>query len=208
MRKRFTESNASLMSFAQEIFVKCPKCSEAAVINAEYKYFNCLDSAKIQCLKCTFNELWDSKKFYGKAIGKAKQPCPNCGSKWLEAELKLQSGKPSENAVEATCKVCHQTSYLNLNWTQDDYPNEPFDPFFKFPLWLQTSCVGQILWTYNKKHLDYLKSYVEADLRDDDFRMKWSMISNLPKWIILAKNRDKVLKAIVKLNKKLENIKQ
>ena len=40
------------------------------------------------------------------------------------------------------------------------------DHFFGLPLWLQTSCCGQVLWAYNEAHLNFLESYVQSRLRE------------------------------------------
>jgi hypothetical protein len=200
--------NISLMNFAQKIYGKCPNCDQATIIKADYKYFNRIENARVQCLYCSFYENWDSEKIYGTAIGKAKNPCPNCGIKWLTAEVKIKNSKPFKDHAEVTCKICKNTSYLPLSWHQDYSSNKPLDPFFKYPLWLQTECGGKILWAFNENHLNYLKSYLEANLREDDRRLSWSMISRLPKWMISAKNRQGVLKGIEKLEKQTTELKR
>ncbi|MCY7347504.1 MAG: hypothetical protein LH614_14970 [Pyrinomonadaceae bacterium] len=218
MSKRFTETvaksdgvnwkipNASLMSFAQKIYGKCPNCGQATIIKANYKYFNCIENSRVQCLNCAFYEDWNSEKIYGAAVGKAKKPCPNCGTKWLAAEVKIKNAKPVKDYAEVTCEVCKKPSYLSLSWHREFNENKPLDPYFNYPLWLQTECVGEILWVFNEEHLNYLKSYVKADLREDDGRLDWSMISRLPKWITSAKNRQQVLKAIAKLEKQITEL--
>jgi hypothetical protein len=215
MSKRFVETesvsdginwrvtNTSLWSFAHKIYGGCPRCSQTTIIKADFEYIYYIENARVQCLFCTFYEDWNFEKIYGTAVGKAKQPCPNCGAKWLTAEVKIKNNKPFKDHAEVTCEGCNKTSYLSLSWHQDCDSNKPLDPYFKYPLWLQIECVGETLWAFNEKHLNYLKNYVEADLRDDDGRMSWSIVSRLPKWITSAKNRQDILKAIVKLEKQI-----
>jgi len=57
---------------------------------------------------------------------------------------------------------------------------------------------------YNIDHLDYLKEYVEAKLREDDARHKYSMITNLPQWVKSSKNRDIIVKRLNKLKSEFE----
>ncbi len=199
-------ANASLMSFAQTIYGKCPNCFKATIIKADYKYFNSPENARVQCLNCTFYEDWNAEKIYGQAVGIAKKPCPNCGAKWLSAEVKINRAKPFKDHAEAVCSVCGKVSYLSLAWTQADDSAKPLDPFFRYDLWLQTECANNVLWVYNEKHLSYLREYIEADLRQDDGRKKWSMISRLPKWMTSAKNRKDVLNAVTKLEAKFKEI--
>ena len=198
--------NVSLWSFAKQIYGKCPRCSQATIIKADFKYIYHIENARVQCLNCTFYEDWNSEKIYGTAIGKAQKPCPNCGSKWLAAEVKIENAKPLKDHIEITCEVCGKPSYVSLSWHRGYDGDKPLDPYFKYPLWLQIECAGEILWAFNENHLDYLKSYVEADLRDDNGRMSWSMVSRLPKWITSAKNRQNVLKGIAKLEKQITEL--
>nr|WP_188388668.1 hypothetical protein [Priestia taiwanensis] len=76
-----------------------------------------------------------------------------------------------------------------------------YDWFFGYPLYLQTSCCGNILWAYNFEHLLYIKRYVEAELRGN-YPYYLSMESRFPLWMKSAKNRAAVLKAIDKLEGK------
>ncbi|MCH5585105.1 hypothetical protein MK805_08990 [Shimazuella sp. AN120528] len=77
-----------------------------------------------------------------------------------------------------------------------------FDWYFGYPLVLQIPCCGKTLWAYNREHLMYLKSYVEAELREH-YPYYLSVESMLPNWIKSAKNRKLILKAIAKLEERL-----
>ncbi|WP_261957266.1 hypothetical protein [Streptomyces nigrescens] len=67
------------------------------------------------------------------------------------------------------------------------------DPFFRRPLWLQTRCVGHILWAYNEEHIDELAAYVSAVLRQHRASPTMAMIPRLPVWMKRADNRPEVL---------------
>jgi hypothetical protein len=73
-----------------------------------------------------------------------------------------------------------------------------FDWYFGYPLYLQSSCCGKTLWFYNHEHLNYVKAYVEAELRDN-YPYYRSVESTLPKWIKAAMNRETISKTIAKL---------
>ena len=68
------------------------------------------------------------------------------------------------------------------------------DPFFQRPLWLQTRCVGHILWAYNEEHVDELSAYVGARLRErGGWQSTMSMVPRLPAWMKRSDNRAEVL---------------
>lgn len=68
------------------------------------------------------------------------------------------------------------------------------DPFFQRPLWLQTRCVGQILWAYNEEHVNELSAHVGAQLRErGGMRPTMAMFARLPRWMKRSDNRCEVL---------------
>lgn len=71
------------------------------------------------------------------------------------------------------------------------------------PLWLKTTTRHGEVWAYNLEHLDLLRRFVAADLRERDpwyeHGRKMTYIGRLPAWIKSAKNRTEVLRAIDRL---------
>ncbi|GHG74938.1 hypothetical protein GCM10018779_52050 [Streptomyces griseocarneus] len=81
------------------------------------------------------------------------------------------------------------------------------DPYFQAPLWLQTRTRHGLLWAYNPEHLDLLRRFVQATLREHDpwyepWR-KMGTIGRLPAWIKQAKNRDEVLRGLDRMRESL-----
>jgi hypothetical protein len=75
------------------------------------------------------------------------------------------------------------------------------DPFFRRPLWLQTRCVGRILWAYNQEHVTELSAYVGADLRERGaLRPTMSMFARLPRWMKSSANRSEVVAGLARLH--------
>jgi len=74
------------------------------------------------------------------------------------------------------------------------------------PLWLKTTVHQNVLWVLNREHLDFLEQFIEADLREERMpeRSTRRLSSALPPWMLAAKNRDDVVRALKKLRKKLE----
>ena len=104
------------------------------------------------------------------------------------------------------CSACSISHYL-------DYPNQEKrfcctkcgtakDGQAMHDLWLQKSCCGQNLWAYNLDHLAAIEAFVQAKHRERHHLRGYrnsSLFSRLPKWIQSAKNRDAVLRSILKL---------
>lgn len=110
-----------------------------------------------------------------------------------------------------SCIKCGSSS----NWAEKEIKRywlyEPVDDYFHYPLWLQIPCCGQILWAYNLRHLDFIEQFVAAQIRQrkPDEKLGWSnqsLFSRLPKWIQSRKNRDEILKAIIKMRESLNSI--
>lgn len=70
------------------------------------------------------------------------------------------------------------------------------DPVFDLKLWLQANYRGQILWAYNWEHLVNLEELVRADLRTGSPSGYRTIESQVPKWLLLAKNREGLLRAL------------
>lgn len=76
--------------------------------------------------------------------------------------------------------------------------------FMGLKLWLRTNCCGNLLWAYNKEHLDFLDGYINASLREALPNMNQSLASRLPYWMKSGKNRAELAKGIMRLRNKLE----
>jgi hypothetical protein len=76
------------------------------------------------------------------------------------------------------------------------------DPFFGLPLARQTPCRGHVLWAYNVEHLELLRRFVAATIRErhavDDAPA--SLVEQLPAWMKAAESRAAVLAAIAALS--------
>ena len=127
--------------------------------------------------------------------------CPKCARKAFVVP-------ESKDRVKATCIECGfnvtgSSNSRSFYWHDEN----PTDGYFGYDLWLRTDCCGNSLWAFNKKHLEFLESYVTASLRErfKDNDLGWSnssLAGRLPKWIKAAKNRDALIKAINELKAK------
>jgi hypothetical protein len=72
------------------------------------------------------------------------------------------------------------------------------------PLWLQIETRHGWLWAYNLQHLDVIRRFVQASLRERapwyDTGQKTTLVACLPAWIKRAKNRDEILRAVSRIH--------
>ncbi|MBD2524379.1 hypothetical protein [Nostoc sp. FACHB-133] len=162
---------------------------------------------------------------YGKRLSDFEEEilvcCPQCNRTAKILTVNSEQSSPS-SIKRIICQHCSYTKQQPKNgqrkaalllW-QNNYKakrNSSYgilDHFFGLPLWLQTSCCGQVLWAYNEAHLNFLESYVQSRLRErlpNDI-LGWhngSLASRLPRWIKLTQHREKVLQKIQQLKQTL-----
>jgi hypothetical protein len=95
--------------------------------------------------------------------------------------------------IEALCG-CGATKVNKL--TPSMHLGAPVDPYLRLPLWLRTEIRGHVLWAYNRKHLEFLQQYIQADLRQRVPNRNASLASRLPVWMKSAKLRADVVSAL------------
>ncbi len=134
--------------------------------------------------------------------------CPQCHK--CAFNIRLESSNRNLFAPRRlVCRHCGLTKEWADNAITSLWRNDPpLDDYFHVPLWLSIPCTNNILWAYNQRHLEFIESFVTATLRERrrDPKYGWantSLASSLPKWIVTAKNRAAVLKAIAQLKTRL-----
>lgn len=74
------------------------------------------------------------------------------------------------------------------------------DPYFGRPLQLRRETRHGLLWAYNLDHLDLIRRFAGASLRERapwyDTGRKMTLVARLPVWVKRAGNRDEVLRAL------------
>lgn len=132
--------------------------------------------------------------------------CPKCNSCAYLTTLE----NTSTTGHRLTCPNCAFTHEWNLD--KDSWiPVPGKGPTLDFEiddialeLWLQIHCCGNVLWTYNSEHIEYISEIVDSKLRERKPSPEWGWLngglySRLPKWILSAKNRKDVKKGLDKL---------
>ena len=103
------------------------------------------------------------------------------------------------------CGACARTSTWAGQSIRGADGARAMDDYFGLPLYLQTPCRGDVLWAYNRAHLDAVGEWIQADLRTRPRspHLGWSnrsFWSRLPRWIKQAGHRDDLEAALRRLH--------
>ncbi|WP_239255889.1 hypothetical protein [Listeria ilorinensis] len=113
-------------------------------------------------------------------------------------------------AISRRCPACQQENQpistekvtSQLAEPVARYLKKGIDPWTAQPLYFQDTIRGEIFFAYNRRHLTYLKKYVESDLRERPvFPVAKTAGHTLPKSLKQAKNRMQLLQKIEKLER-------
>jgi hypothetical protein len=208
-QSRFVDQGALLAGFAEKVFAVCPNCKGPVLVTSGSKYgipYTPKDSRAV-CLRCSYQRVQAKGEPLGfaKAVGIGR--CANCGFKFPTQRLGIVHVlRADEIFATVDCPLCGQSTELLTKLWGTVITSLPLDPQFGLPLWLQMPCCGGTFWAYNGEHLEKLRQYVSAILRERVVNHHRSTFQRLPKWMTAAKNRDTVLACITKLEAKLESI--
>ncbi|MEP1489910.1 MAG: hypothetical protein ABJK28_15930 [Algibacter sp.] len=195
---RFQDKNISVSYFENEIFVECPKCEKRAVITKdEPKSF--LSQRTLKCLNCFYSQK-GKKESYKVELNCY---CSHCAS---ELKVIIPDVNEKKELIAVKCSNCGETENypprnVEQQWMCQDI-GKPSDGYFGLPLWLTESFRGNNFWALNYQHLEYLKEYISAELRERNGRVQWTLVEKLPDWMKSRKNRDKIVKLITDLERK------
>ena len=195
---RFQDKNVTLSHFENEVFVQCPKCSKRATVSkdAPISY----DTPRtLKCSNCFYSQK-GRKETYSVEL---KCSCSHCASELIVSMPNVNNKK---DTLAIKCNKCGNTEeYRTRNIPQEwrfESGGQPCDSYFGLPLWLSENFKGNTFWALNYYHLQYLREYITADLRERNNRHGWTMVEKLPDWMKSAKNRIKLTKIILGLEKK------
>jgi hypothetical protein len=134
--------------------------------------------------------------------------CPRCGQRariQATARCAIPWRPTNVTFICAHCVLHHgwpiaewESDFENFN------PSEGREPYFGYELWAIGNLGNKILAILNKEHANELASFIAASDRPRPENTKYAMVNRLPRWIILRKNRDQVLRLIRKLKDMLE----
>lgn len=137
-------------AFDDHVLVHCPKCDEAATIDARS------GALRVTCTACGYMKEVQPRSAAPRLIPRSALAVYNSGNTILGARLWL----------EAEC------------------------------------CGGHRLWALNERHLNYLRAFVMSTDRTREFPSppgSRQLADRLPAWMVEAKHRDEVLRALDRL---------
>lgn len=196
---RYLDKGKWLLSWANEVEVICPRCGEQGVLrgNAHYKSWG----GSFTCLNCSYQARTDTTGWVGEVEARGRRRCPDCGTKWIHASKTYPNASNAGQDLQGKCPHCGKRNQVHV----EIFANKPYDhsvdPFLGLDLALKENTRHGVVWVYNASHLAELKLFIEAKVRED-YNHGWSYFARLPTWIKTAKNRDEVLKALTKLERK------
>jgi DNA-directed RNA polymerase subunit RPC12/RpoP len=195
-RKRHLDKGRWLLSWANEVEVLCPRCGEHGLLTGDAYYKNW--HGHFTCMKCAYQARTDTTGWVGEVEARGRRRCPDCGTKWIHVSKTYSSPSNSRQDLMGTCPHCKKRNQVHVEiWPSVPYDHS-VDPFLGLELALKERTRHGDIWVYNATHLAELKVFISASLRED-CNKQWSYFSRLPTWIKSAKNRDEVLRAVVRL---------
>lgn len=121
--------------------------------------------------------------------------CPACQARAVVAPIDRPPGSSLSWPRRVVCTECayRRVQSVVVSGRRDHVDKTSFGA----PLWLQRPCRGHTLWALNAEHLDFLESYIAADLRErGSTHGTLSMVESLPAWLKQAGHRRDVLRGI------------
>ncbi len=209
--RHFDDGVDKLQFYYADQWVFCPDCETKGIVHYQIKSTDsvgtlCGRHFVFTCSHC--NRHLDSSSsqynlefnaYYEITVNEA---CHFCGGSRLTADKKIINIKNPQAFVEAECSVCHKISKLIVN-SKNIYLRKADRleyTVFGLKLCLVANTRLGNIYLHNPEHLQELKSYIQADLRERTQNTgNSSYYSRLPAWIKSARNRKEILKALLRL---------
>lgn len=195
---RYSGPPTVLLSYMKEFAVECPKCKGEAFVSTNGTFR--LDNGRLTCKNCMHSEKAADLIRYKSIV---KRYCDNCGK---EFEAIFPGQKEPATRITVPCPNCGtiQDYKPKIEEYRAGYSTHEkiVDPIFNLPLWFQAVVRGDVFWAFNRDHLQEIKNYVSAKLRERQTWKHTTMVEKLPQFIKAAKNRDTIIKVIERLQRK------
>lgn len=198
MKKRYTSKPIRFYDIGDSYLVKCPSCYEMAEIRLPS--FLEVKKATAKCLSCQWRIRFDERIAYVPAL---RSECASCRNKIELPRIELP--KPNQH----TFVKCHACQFKNqvVRWEKKlkSYHQEgKTDPVFGLSLYFQAAISKDLFWVINTRHLEEILFYVSSDLRErTTTRFNMTMVEKLPKFVISAHNREKIISILTAWKKEI-----
>ena len=198
-KKRYTSPPWRWYDFADTFFVECPACRNAAIVKIPGAFHT--KKAAAHCIKCNWQTDYEARQIYQPADNAI---CAECNTKLPPSTIKLP--KINKFAI-INCEKCTAQNRV-VRWTKSTLKYNQtgiIEPVFGLNLYFQAQIGSNTLWVINEKHLHVILQFTEAKLRQKaDVSYRMTFVEKLPKFIIAAKNREKVLETLLRWEKAME----
>ena len=205
MANRFNDVKLNTFSLWTDMVVVCPKCGKAGIVHFDKDH----NVAIFQCEACY------TKKEIIPCGNYAFEVTAQCTSTGKYFQLSMPQNKIHGSKIKVKCPYCEEVVIGNVF----DHRNQQHlvlndirhaeDPYFHYPLYFQASFRGKTIWALNREHLQYLIDFLSADIRTvqpDHYKIYKTMRSQsdiLPAFMKSAKNREGIVKVLMKLQMKV-----
>lgn len=215
MKIRYVDEGVHILQLrSNDHWVRCSQCHNAGIL--KYKKRDdlkccCYHSEQylFHCQHCGFHlDTHDPTAEYrlnGIYYVIRREKCHRCGGTEVSAQAKISDIKHPPPFLEAQCNLCHSTSKLSVKISdiryRPNYTNRIGQiTIFGLELYLCVATRFGQIYVYNPEHLQILKAYIQADLRERMPNVGTGYYFNcLPTWIKSARNRKEILKALLRL---------
>ncbi|MBD5118736.1 MAG: hypothetical protein HDT37_06455 [Clostridiales bacterium] len=181
------------------ICVTCPRCGRMGLVTSKD------GQNRFQCTNCGYVETKEQSGFQYRV----QNLCESCG-RYYNVPIWDQR-QQTFPMLPVQCPYCgfvmpgrvekiQQSAWYT--WVGDVKRGQ--DPAFGFDLWFLTDFDGKLVWALNREHLAYLIDYLSADLREKppDYPGLRTAADGLPTFMKTAKNRNRIVKRLKKLQEK------
>jgi len=190
---RHHDLGAVLFDFSDVVLVRCPRCARAGHVVAQAAE----RQARFTCGGCGLRLDSAAKDWQGPVLCYGRRTCERCGFGSVEhRSLHATPPRPFHPLRTCPCPRCGHANPLQVKLSPHPSSDPPGDPWFGLPLLLQATLPWGVLWAYNPHHLEALRGYVQAQLREQHCATKNTMFARLPDWMKAARHRPRLLKAI------------
>ncbi|WP_287227655.1 hypothetical protein [Oscillibacter sp.] len=170
-----------------------PKCHGAGMVTADD------DNAYFRCLSCGHQETRD-RTIYRYDV---HNQCKNCG-RYYRVDIE-DAARQHFPVLHVACPYCGTTMSGEVHKTAEAFSyaaeiQDGREPYFGLELWVFDLLPGQTGLGTQPGALAYLIDYLSADLREKPLgRAKKTQADHLPAFMKTAKNRERIVKLLKKL---------
>lgn len=198
--KRFTDKKYGEYSvhwiMQSGIDVKCPNCNNRGIVTRQDGIY------KFICTGC--NKSMKTERFHYEYD--VENHCENCG-RYYRVDIKKEA-EQNYPALWVKCSYCGhrmpgkvQKKKRGYDWHWEQV-KDGYESIFGLELWFLASYDGKTIWVLNREHLAYLIEYLSAELREDPVTGRRTQADELPTFMKIGKNRDKIVKLLKQMQEK------